>query len=234
MVACVVKKSNGEQCKRRPAEGNEYCAHHRKMYAARVVHGKYARPEILGVPKRYHGQYQAFLASDKPFDLRNEMAILRTLVLEMRDVVDVNIEIRSGQIAHRFADRLRKLFEEEDSTDVEPLVRTCTDAILQVLSTELLSLSSMGELREVSDMVGKVVKAAEVMKKIQEGVKLEVSIDTNLLIRFVQTAIFPVITDMEQRRQIIQRAFLLGLRAPQPGEYEPSPVTGEVYVETEP
>ena len=60
-------------------------------------------------------------------------------------------------------------------------------------------------------MLDTVSKVAERMKKIQEGVKLQVSIDTNILIRFLQQAIFPETPEPERRQRMLMRASQMGI-----------------------
>lgn len=178
-----------------------------------LKHGAYSSPDVLRVPARYDGIYQQFLAEDKPFDLRRELALLRVLHCRMEDALAGRGEQVVSEIEETIADRVRKQFEKKtkDPERVAKVIDTLTQIAVSVIHEKML-MSSLGiGLDDLADHVEKISRVAERMKKIQEGVKLQVQIDTNLLVRFIQDVVFHFVADTATRQQIIQRAMMLSV-----------------------
>lgn len=177
-----------------------------------LKHGQYSSPDVLRVPAKYDGIYQAYLKEDKPFDLRREMALLRVLHCRMEEALAGRGEAIVDEIEQCIADRVRKQFEKKtkDPERVAKVVDTLTQIAVSVIHEKMLMASLGIGLDDLADHVEKITRAAERMKKIQEGVKLQVQIDTNLLVRFIQDVVFHFVSDHTTRQQIIQRAMMLG------------------------
>ena len=212
MKQCSATKSNGDFCGNRVKDDTQWCAYHRKRYSANVKHGKYASKEVLGVPKEYHGIYQDFLSDKKPFDLRREMALLRTLFVETRNKMEASCLNKAAEIEDALAKKLDHGMkgDPERKRKLISLVLSCAREVLQD-ELDLTAGLTIDEAKDLTWMLDTVSKVAERMKKIQEGVKLQVSIDTNILIRFLQQAIFPETPEPERRQRMLMRASQMGI-----------------------
>lgn len=219
-MQCTAKKRDGEQCKGQAGDG-EYCQIHRAKFAKNITHGKYAKPEILGVPARYHGAYQSFLADPRPFDLRNEMATLRALYVEIRENVDVQTENKVEDITGKLVSKLSARLK--GNPEVMKKICTLVGQTAEEILREEIGVTWIGVEtgRELGNILEQISRVGERMKKIQEGVKLEVSIDTNVLIRFIQQVIFPAVPEADRRQRIIAGAQAMAISAPAQQETMP-------------
>lgn len=178
-----------------------------------LKHGKHASAKTLGVPERYTGLYDEFLAEGKPFDLRRELALLRLLYVRMEEALEAKGDEKVQEIEAEIRAKLLKIYGEK-TRDAEKLEKTITNlvAIATEAISEKLGLASLGlGLDDLADHLEKITRAAERMKKIQEGVKLQVNIDTNILVRFIQEVVFHFVEDGHTRQQIIERAMRMSI-----------------------
>lgn len=178
-----------------------------------IKHGMYSTAKNLGVPDHYTGVYQEFLQEDKPFDLRRELALLRLLYIRMEDALTAKGDEKLHEIETDIREKLLKLYGEK-TKDAEKLQKTISNltAVAAEAVAEKLGLASLGlGLEDLADHLEKITRAAERMKKIQEGVKLQVNIDTNILVRFIQDVVFHFVEDGRTRQQIIERAMRLSI-----------------------
>jgi hypothetical protein len=210
MGKCQATKSNGDSCNGNAGEG-KFCAYHRKKYSGSIKHGKFASKELLGVPKKYDGIYQDFLQDDKPFDLRREMALLRILYIEARELLDNANSDKSTLIEEEVLKKLSHIFKGSEEK-VKPILDVVSQTLKSVLSNELPSENlTLSDIDAISKLLETISRVAERMKKIQEGVKLQVSIDTNILVKFLQKVVFPEVVEPDRRNRMIMRASRLGL-----------------------
>lgn len=218
-MKCARNKRDGTPC-RRDAGDDGLCAKHREIASKQIKTGAYAKA-VPGVPLAYHDQYQRFLAMDKPFDLRHEMASLRALQVELRDIVEERRPAKLEYLARMITNGVDRMLnrtpeQEEGVRQILDVVKTCSQTALR--SELMVMFGSMQEIRELSDLLDKVGKMAERMKKIQEGVKLEVSIDTHILVTFLQQVVFKVVTEPDRQAELVRLASLMSI-APAQKEY---------------
>lgn len=192
---------------------------------AKVKHGLYSTAKNLGVPERYTGLYQDFLEEGKPFDLRRELALLRLLYCRMEEALEAKGSHVLDEIEEDLRAKLLKVYGEK-TKDEEKLKKTVENlaAIAATTISDKLGLASLGiGLDDLADHLEKITRAAERMKKIQEGVKLQVNIDTTVLVRFIQEVVFHFVEDSHTRQQIIDRAMRMSVpsSAPRPALVQP-------------
>lgn len=180
----------------------------------RIVHGKNASAAALGVPETYHDTYAHFVSEDKPFDLRREMALIRVLYQRMEDHLHTQSGNTIEMIANSIEEKLARIYGEKtkDKEKLAGIIRTCSQVATQVVKDELgLSAIKLDDLMDLSDHIEKISRVAERMKKIQEGVKLQVNIDTNLLVKFIQEVVYPFVPERSVRSAMIEQAMRLSL-----------------------
>lgn len=186
---------------------------------SKIKHGMYSTAKNLGVPERFTGLYQEFLEEGKPFDLRRELALLRLLYVRMEEALTAAGQEKIDEIAADIESKLMKIYGEKtkDAEKLQKTVSTLT-ALATTAISEHLGLASLGiGLEDLADHLEKITRAAERMKKIQEGVKLQVNIDTSILVRFIQDVVFHFVEDGQTRQQIIERAMRMSVpNAPGP------------------
>lgn len=178
-----------------------------------IKHGMYSTAKNLGVPERYTGLYQDFLEEGKPFDLRRELALLRLLYVRMEEALTATGQEKVDEIEEEIRSKLTRIYGEK-TKDAEKLQKTISNlvAVATEAIAEKLGLASLGiGLDDLADHLEKITRAAERMKKIQEGVKLQVNIDTNILVRFIQEVVFHFVEDGRTRQQIIERAMKMSI-----------------------
>lgn len=166
-----------------------------------------------GVPERYRDVYRQFLNSHEPYDLRAELALQRTLVVEARDCLEQQTERRRKELCQAVRDSLRKrLSRQGDSEKLSRLLDLVEEVVDQEVSITFPSFLTMQHYKDLSFLLRQVVETAEKMKKIQEGVKLDISLDTDTLIAWLKFVVFPFVTDPAVRAQMVQRAATFKLR----------------------
>lgn len=222
MAKCVRKKKGGVPCKGDAQEGSKYCAFHRKRLEANVTHGRTASPDVLGVPSRFTGVYQDFLNNPKPFDLRSEMAMLRTLYMELREHLDSQSVGKLDHVTDKVLDELAPKLKGSEEL-VQFLLTTVGQTLKATLMEEMdISWSaSKDNIRELSDLLEKISRVAERMKKIQEGAKLEISLDVNLITRLLTTVVLPEVPEPDRRARIMQKASMLAISTVNDTQYAP-------------
>lgn len=212
MAQCVVKKKGGIQCKGEAGSG-KYCPIHRFKYQKRIQHGKYAQTEIaLGVPPKQLRNFQEFLRTEKPFDLSRELALLRTLFVELRESLD---ERRPQKVA-TFLEQLHTEFVRalvERKLNPEIAEQLSRGFLIPVVHDNFVLMWGVGismidpdEAKDLTFILDTISKVAERMKKIQEGVTLNVSINAEMLTRFLVNVVFPSIPEPDRRQAIAGRA----------------------------
>lgn len=171
-----------------------------------VKHGLHTSPDVLRVPAKYEGVYQEFLKDDKPFDLRRELALLRVLHCRMEEALTNRGLDSVLNIQERIQKKLIEHYGEKttDPEKLDKLASLCSHMVTAIVQNEL-GLASLGiGLDGLADLLVKISVVAERMKKIQEGIKLQVNIDTSVLITFLQTIVFKHVRDHSARQEIIQ------------------------------
>lgn len=212
MAQCVVKKKGGEQCKGEAGTG-KYCPIHRHKFQKRIKHGKYAQTEImLGVPPKHLRTYQEFLKTEKPFDLSRELALLRTIFVELREAMDERrpqkVAAFLEQLTHELTRTLigRKLNPEMSKILAEDyLIPVIYDTFVLMWGVGVTMLDP-DEAKDMTYILDTISKVAERMKKIQEGVTLNININAEMLTRFLVNVVFPSVPEPERRSQIAGRA----------------------------
>lgn len=217
-MLCTHKTKNGT-CGAHAKKGGKYCAFHLKKAQANVTHGRYARPETLGVPAQYEGIYQEYLNSERPFDLRKQYAFINALYHEMRDTATLKAEARTEACTNGVVADLRAALHKADPAQLEKLstfIRDSMDRNMH-MSFPLTGRLNMDDLETLTQVLERISRVASTMKKIVEGVELKVSIDFDMLLRYVQHVILPILPTQELRSQaaIRTRAFSIGRFRPE-------------------
>lgn len=223
MAQCEAKNAKGEQCGRHANRGAVYCQFHLKRLSQGVTHGLTASRKVLGIPETYHDVYQEFYESDAPTDLRRELALARTVFVEVRDA------LLSGDKRDECAVKIVGALREHLGDDVPPglfdqYAVSLVEAIVPILKPYMpLTNMKLEVAKDLTKILGDVAAIAMKMKKIQDGLVLKVEVNQQVLVQFVQQVIYPVITDSSQRQAIAERASQFALRRTnQPEEARPS------------
>ena len=168
---------------------------------------------VPGVPALYTGLYQDFLNDPKPFDLRREMAMLRSLFVEARTNLDSHTNEKGEKIEKEILQRMASQLDADKET-IKAILSVAGNAIHAVLQEELdLSCMSLEHSIELGGFLEQISRVAERMKKIQEGVKLNVAIDTTVLMRFLHTVVFPVVPEHDRRNRMVELASQVAVSA---------------------
>lgn len=194
-----------------PLDNTDPLLHDGRM--SKIKHGLHVSAKKLGIPDRYEGLYQEFLDDGKPFDLRKEIALLRLLYVRMEEALTATGQQKIVAIEEAISSKLMKVYGEKtkDAEKLQKTVSTLTSIATAVIAEEL-GVASLGlGLEDLADHLEKITRAAERMKKIQEGVKLQVNIDTSILVRFIQDVVFHFVEDGRTRQQIIERAMKMSV-----------------------
>lgn len=178
-----------------------------------------------GVPFRYVRTYQEFLAENRPFDVSRELAMLRTLQVELRDIIDGRAPIRLKKMSDDAAEAVRaRVSRADDRIQPDALFRIVSEEVNRILQTSFaVPATSSAEIREMSVLLERTARVADTLKKIQEGVKLDVTINHDMIVRILQMAVFPAVPESDRRRRILH--VLQGMSM---GPLEPHPPLPDV------
>ena len=199
-MQCTATKRDGNECRGKAVEAGLCAAH-----ISRMVEARDTRPngKVAGIPHQYARTYDDFLNDPKPFDMQRELATYRTLYVELRDIIEGRMPHRVRNVAQGIEARVRTRVVGSE-VELDALLEINREEIeAALLNSFAIPLTSTEEIMEAGKLLGLVVKAAETMKKMAEGVKLDVTINTELIVRILQIAIFPVIPEPDRRQRIL-------------------------------
>lgn len=237
MSLCVARRKNGTPCRRSPAKGEERCDFHIRKANASIVSGKHSKYKVPGVPRQYDGIYQDFVAQQKPFDLTADIAKLRTLYVECRDILDSRQPEKIRAACRVIRSQIDGMIERhpEQEAFVETLLNTIESKIkAELLDRFSVSTFSTDEIKDLTFLLNSIVKAAEAMKKIQDGVKLQVEIDTTMIVKILKECVYPAVPETERRQQIIARLRQISVSTPQRSLPEAEAIPAEFHVNEQP
>jgi len=213
MSTCGGTRKDGKPCNAAEVAGTGYCARHVPV----LVKGDdqplpRVRPEMRTT-------YQRFLEMPAPAQIQEELALLRAAQAEMVEIIENRREEKVTGVAHTVVRETRRRIEaddERDDWDLDAILEVVEAVVLQSLMASFrFTYRSLSDVREIGDMLLKIVKAADVLKKHQEGTRVVVDINAELLSNLLRVCIYPVVT-VEQRVLIIQKLQMIGLRAGNP------------------
>lgn len=157
-------------------------------------------PAVKSVPEKYKGVYQEYLDSPRPFDLRQQYAIINALYYELRDIVDSRVGARLQALDEEFKDSLTSALAGTEPSPEKILKAT---KISQIASNTMLyllpqfvpvsTMLAQKDIESLSDLLERISRVAERMKKIQEGVELKVHIDMDMILKLTREVFLPIL-----------------------------------------
>ena len=167
-----------------------------------------------GIPRRYEAVYQDYLASTEPYNLKAELALQRTLFVEARDALEQKSAKRQGLFVQLVQDSVgAALAAAEADVDEEAVLKLiekgCKEAFLRTFPALCAGLQ---DFKDLSSLLDQVAKTAERMKKIQEGIRMQVALDTESLMAWLRFCVFPFIAEGRTRSLVMERAALFATR----------------------
>lgn len=212
MPQCQANTKNGERCKGTAREGEQWCAYHKRRYAKNVTHGNTASPELLGIPQNQQLTFKQFYEQEKPLELLQEIAYLRTLGVELRKSIDRNRQEARDELLEEFSIMMSDFlieagFENDDITTALEELKKEMDFILEAHlgPADPITPEDIAELRNHIEAISRV---AEKAKKIKDGFTLTVDMGNvhPILMAFTQQVVLPNVTDRFMRSQIVESA----------------------------
>lgn len=215
MPQCQATKKNGEQCNGNAKQGEKWCHYHKKRYAKMVKHGNTASPELLGVPQNQSLTFKQFYEQENPLELQREIALLRTMYLELRAALERNQGDSRGEMIEDYKARMEGFLADCGLSDeviqdrVAELGEDLDDLLLEYIGpAEPITAEDIVMLRDHIEAVSRV---AEKAKKIKDGFTLNVDLGNvhNILVQYTQQVVLPNIKDRFLRSKIVEetRAF---------------------------
>lgn len=213
MPLCVHVTRDGSPCARHAKKNSKFCLMHKKSHSPVKDRGVKAPAKVLGVPAKYSAPYQEYLASPRPFDLRHQYATINALYLELRDIMETQAERRAMSLCLAVEDKVSQVLK-GDPEKLAVIAKKVSEIVEELLPLHfpMTNALSVHDIDLLADKLEQISRVAMTMKKIQEGVKLEVSIDVDFLVRYLQQVILPILPTSDLRRQaaIRTRAFAGG------------------------
>ncbi|RMF31293.1 MAG: hypothetical protein D6752_02420 [Candidatus Nitrosothermus koennekii] len=217
MPRCQALKSDGSQCNGTAKVGYKWCAYHRKKFASKVKHGKYADPSTLAIPEQEQLTFQQFYEREKPFDLLSELAYARTLLVEQRKAIEArNPQLREALLkdfkSQSFDDLIQKGLDEKIASSILEIITIRLEEVLNEYYGKSMPMNSR-EYAALGNSLERVAKIAEKAKKIAEGITLNINFSNVglVLIKFVREVIMAEIKDPHIRARIVERVRAMNL-----------------------
>lgn len=174
-------------------------------------------PVSRTIARHLQTDYDTFRGNPDPFNLQDEMAQLRTLLVEVRESLDagaVDLLLQFGELVKA---HLRQYMVEDLELDVDE-----ADQLAEVMSTKAVEAHasvygmkariSTKEAVDIAKVVESLSKVAERYKKMSDGVVLRINYDNRVVEAMTKFVVQVVLrhVPLQHRRQIAAsaRAFL--------------------------
>lgn len=217
MPQCRARKTNGDFCQGIARHGYDLCPYHRKKFG-NLSHGRNAKAETLAIPKSKRLTFQQFVDLKDPFGLQNELAALRTLMVEQRESMEKN---RPDYLDSFISDIIEKgsiLIHEETKGKVsqdkaKKLLNIAKPVMEEAYQSYIGDVSdlSVEEVKARADLIKDVAYTAEKAKKIADGITIAVDIKAEAITTFIREFILPNIPDHATRMRIVEAASMYRL-----------------------
>jgi len=144
------------------------------------------------VPEEFQADFDEFM-DEKDSDLSREIALLRTLYLEIRSILNTE----GNKIVLFALQQLRAALQLDPEKE-----KTTLQVLNQFFSPKPLSLDDVTKLAGLLETISRV---ADRRKKIAEGYSLKVELNEEKLVKFLQVCVLPYL-NREQRQLVVEKA----------------------------
>lgn len=209
---CEARCNDGTLCDKQIPDHEKYCAFHRKRYQAGVRHGRNADPRTLGIPNERVATFEQFQNDPEPLELNNEIAYLRTLLVELRESLESNRHGRRARLESSLTETWNDWFSQYK---MKPENHARVMAFLNNTLRERLDLElgpsmplTPTEVSQLTTLIEAIGRTAEKAKKIKDGYTITAVYGqiSGILSKFMLECIFREVSDVGSRRRIAQAA----------------------------
>lgn len=206
---CINQRPNGSLCGRKAKKGSQYCPYHHKKNTGLVKSGRRANMgKLLGLSGEEALSYEAFLDQHKPHELHHELYQMRALLVTYRKAY----QTASGELKETFIQSVEEycasyLIEEVGMSPekaykfADYMLPPVGDAYDEYLE----SLAVSGDyVKRVSTLIKDIGWLAEKAVKIKDGMTLNLVVNSQDFVDFVQDVVFVVVTDPRDRARLAE------------------------------
>lgn len=209
---CSAKCTDGSLCDKQIPETEKFCAYHRKKYQSSVRHGRNADPRVLGIPNNKVATFEAFQNDPEPLELLNELAYLRTLLVELRESLESNRHTRRARLESNLTESWNDWFAQwklkpENHSKVMAFLNNTLRETLDIHLGPSMPFNPT-EISQLTALIEAISRTAEKAKKIKDGYTTTIVYGavSGILSKFMLECIFREVTDVGSRRRIAQAA----------------------------
>ena len=205
---CTATKKDGSQCTSQARENETLCPYHWKLQSNKIAKTKKPGDEY-NISKDKKLTFQQFYEKENVLELQSEVAYLRTLLVELREIIDLDRQAQREEMLHNFEVRAQHILREIiPENEVEEVAEDLKSEMGQVLEAFVGPMEPMtiDDIVEIRKHIESISKVAEKAKKIKDGFVLTVD-TTNvspLLNVIVSQIILPNVKDRVSRSNIAE------------------------------
>lgn len=176
------------------------------------------------IAKHLQTDYDTFRGNPDPFNLQDEMAQLRTLLVEIRETLDnegAGRLLEFGEITKTYVKSYLKSEQELEDEDAEELAETLSTKAVEAHANVygIKSKITTKEAVDIAKVVESLSKVAERYKKMSDGVVLRINYDNRVVEAMTKFVVQVVLrhVPLQHRRQIAAsaKAFLPNIQGSQ-------------------
>lgn len=205
---CTHPRPKGGLCGRPVKKGREYCAWHHKKTNGLVKTGKQAdMKKLLGLSKGEELSYSEFLKQNKPHELQSELFQLRSLLVEYRNSYHALSEGMKEMFLEEAEDFIASYLISEGMVPEKAykLSSVILPGLADAYDSKLSSLDlSEDYIKTVSKLLRDIAFLAEKSVKMKEGMTINLKVEGDVLISFIQEVVFVVVTSQMDRARLAQ------------------------------
>lgn len=151
-----------------------------------------------GLSKEYHDPYESFRKSHNEFSARDEIALLKTLLLRLVE----SVEKRSEKLFVSFVQDAYEKIKLDLTVNFnmgDPLADEWSRRIMVHVRSSFtahigeIADINLKEIRAAGDLVMKIVKCLDIIRKMEEGVTITMEVDESAIRHLLQNYIYPAI-----------------------------------------
>lgn len=206
---CINQRPNGSLCGRKTKKESQYCPYHHKKNNGLIKSGSKANmARLLGLSGDEALSYETFLNQHKPHELHHELFQMRALLVTYRKAY----QAASGELKDNFIHSVEEycasyLINEMGSSPEKAykianyMLSPVGDAYDEYL--ESLAVSD-DYVKKVSTLIKDIGWLAEKAVKIKDGMTLNLVVDSQDFVDFIQDVVFVVVKDPRDRARLAE------------------------------
>lgn len=206
---CVSPRPKGGVCGRKVKKGSTFCRYHDKKNKGLVKSGSKANmAKLLGLSGEEAMSYESFLAQHKPHELHHELFQLRALLVTYRKAYAALSEELKENFIHSVEEYCASYLVSEVGMTPERAYKVAGHMLNPVGDAydEFLAAMAVSDdyIKSVSTLIKDIGWLAEKAVKIKDGMTLNLHVNSQDFVDFIQDVVFVVVKDPRDRARLAE------------------------------